>query len=331
MDEPDDVAGKLSAALEGGAQFIDDGSFTLDAAQARKKLRERRLADPRRWVLFVIEAAWLLEARLVKFLVGARSVEIEIVGHTLDPADLERLYDPLVGDGEANAGDARRRRRAMARLAIAIEAAFASGAKSVELLAPLPDADDGARAARARIEPEGNPRLDEVPIALRGNHLQLDFGFGWSWGELEDRLADACRWSTVWIEVGALHVNAGLRSMYDADPTTRSDIHDVRDDHGDRIGYAWLGDDAKPAEVCVLTRGVFAERVRLQDARRGLVAIVDTDLERDIGEAKLRQSPELDAMLALTLGLTVVPGLGVGAFVLGATLHFATRKPAPKS
>ena len=304
--EPEPAAalvGDMIAALGSGEALVQAGTFTLDTALARRKQRERRLAKPERWILFFVEAAWLLGGRELSVDFGVRQIELSFGGLALGRADLERLYDPLAHRDDDDDDDSVRRRRAVERLALAFEAAFACDAHHIELLCVPPaspparaDASSMRRAVRA-----GAPALslieDELPARTTA---VVTTGLATGKTELRQLLAEACRYSSIRVEVAGESepLNTGLGQLFEEHPQRASRLHTIRGEAGESMGYAWLSADAAPATLRLLTRGVFANTVRLSDLRPGFMAIVDTDLQRDIGEAKLRRGPAFDALIA---------------------------------
>jgi hypothetical protein len=69
------------------------GQFTLDRRKAREALRERLLANPYRYVLFLVRAAVRQGATAIEAQVTRRSVTLSFDGRGFDLADLERLYE----------------------------------------------------------------------------------------------------------------------------------------------------------------------------------------------------------------------------------------------
>jgi hypothetical protein len=72
---------------------------------------------------------------------------------------------------------------------------------------------------------------------------------------------------------------------------------------GRRIGCAGMRYSGKsPAEVTILTNGVLAERFVLGETRRPAApdfgAIVDVDLDKDLGQNKIVRGPEYDRVMA---------------------------------
>ncbi|HVH98378.1 MAG TPA: hypothetical protein VM869_06700, partial [Enhygromyxa sp.] len=75
-DDAPSVATRLALELERSAEFVDEGSFDIDASRALDKLARFQLADPRRYVLRLAEAGLLARASRLRFDVGGGSVSV---------------------------------------------------------------------------------------------------------------------------------------------------------------------------------------------------------------------------------------------------------------
>lgn len=97
------------------------GAFVLDQAQARKKLQEFQLVDPRHYVLEFIKVAHLLGTSLIDITIDADEFEMHFQGDFFEPREIEALHSaPFAQRGDA-------RSQALRHLAIGVNAARGIG------------------------------------------------------------------------------------------------------------------------------------------------------------------------------------------------------------
>lgn len=307
-----DVAGSILADLEAGGELVDTGGFTIDSQQARRKLREFLLADPHAWVLLLIEAAVLGGAESVRVDIEGGNITIDLGPLCLGVGELENLFAAaFFTDTRSHAGSERNRRRALQKLAHACNAALRLDLHALEITAR--DGQGGAH--RLRLSPKDDrgliEQIEEVPSStfVRSDCGELARLTVQEPPECE-LIRRHCVFSPVPIELAGRRISKGLQYALHVElspdelslsPRARQ-VTNIELD-GQRIGCAGMRYSGKlPAEVTILTNGVLAERFVLGDAQRPAApdfgAIVNVDLERDLGHNKLLRNPEFERVMA---------------------------------
>ncbi len=210
----DDILGDLAA----GREVEVEGSFSIDREKARLKMRQFRLADPRQYVLLLVQAAAHQGATRVEFRIDTDDMEVWFDGHGFSRSDLDDLFVSMFG----HRGDASLRARQ--ELAVGLDAALAlnprwvrvrshheGAASTIELRASadaLPRAQSLAGAAeggtRIHVKQRFRPGLllefvrsirgqlaeaailrdrvgyAEIAVLLDGDRISLGFPRGWS-------------------------------------------------------------------------------------------------------------------------------------------------------
>ncbi len=135
-------------------ELVSVGRFGIDGEKARDKLRLYQLADPRAWVLLVVEAVVLAGTTSVRFEFDADDVRIDCEGARLGAAELDNLLAALfVGIDEQATAAERLRARVRQQLAFAINAALALEPRFVRFSSG-PSAAELAAAERAHAQAE---------------------------------------------------------------------------------------------------------------------------------------------------------------------------------
>jgi hypothetical protein len=277
--EKDEVAGRLIADLEAGAELVDHGAFSIDEAMARTTLAAYRLEDPDVWACLIVEAASLLGSSWVRASVDGELC-LEFGG---EPIDADNLFTNAIAS--ANASDPNRRAAAR-KLAIAIDAVFTR----------YPDAlvEIESRKSRVRLRadaPNECTRGSDTHNVVRVKDVAQT--------QAEQLLRDRCRYSSLDFAINHRNILRGLisRDLRDFVVDDRcTAILAIRDE--DRtIGYAGFRGGEQPSVIELLTHGVAAER--LFEPRVGFVAIVDVPLGKDIGERSVIRDAEFERILAL--------------------------------
>ena len=358
MSEHESVAGALLAELEAGGELVDAGGFSIDAVQARAKLREFQLADPYEYVLLLIEAAVLAGAEPVRIRTGGGELTVSLGPLRVHREELEQLFAAAFVDLSGADPAERNRRRALQKLAFACNAALRLEPEAIEIAAV-----DGDSALCLRLTPERERGELEVTSAagddrspgtvVKIHHRGLAQGLR-EIGLIRER----CRFSNYKIELDGQLISVGHRFALHVEldperPALSPNARNVRrielDDRP--IGCAGFRyTDSAPAELRILTNGVLAEQFELGDEQRPAAknfgAIVELDLAKDLGQSKLLRGPEyervIEAVWALHDSVTArravarrtsvppqprarasfssVPALGVGVMVVGVVV-----------
>ncbi|MFV8755688.1 hypothetical protein ACNOYE_34485 [Nannocystaceae bacterium ST9] len=300
---PSDVANRLIASLEAGAEIVDRGEFTIDATKARDKLRDYQLADPDAWVLLVVELATLLGAKAVYFdYTEPRLTQIRFRSPGLAR---EELAEPLAGvfaSTEAGRASERARRRAWQKLAIATNALLGR-AERVEMTC----LDDAGKGPRVRWAGEAF-ELDELALdpEQSGNALLVGFADERHVERETALLRRACRCSPILVMAGSEKLSQGWKAMFqstrrrdDDSPAPEVPTFTIRDDDFRALGLAAKLHSREPARVRIQTNAVFAEDIELEGLRKGFAAIVDLDLARDLSQSQVLRDEAFDRTIAL--------------------------------
>jgi hypothetical protein len=112
-------ADRLIESLAADGRVDSTGEFTLDRDKAREKLRQFQLADPRQYVLLLVEAAALKGAKRIEFAVDADDMRATFDGRPFGETDFAELYGAMFTKAEDD--DTRARRQ----LALGLNAAMA--------------------------------------------------------------------------------------------------------------------------------------------------------------------------------------------------------------
>lgn len=151
----------LDDALRAGAEKVAQGRIRVDAERAQQRLRDFRFADPAHWVLEVLRAAVLSDARRVAVRCDADDVEVTFDGEPLAPEMLNHLAEHALSPGTTR--DEKRARL----LALGVAGALGVGARFVTVRS-------GSRQVRFTGE-----RFEASDVAGKGTHLHLRKAFGW--------------------------------------------------------------------------------------------------------------------------------------------------------
>lgn len=272
--------------------MVDAGKFTLDPAAARAKLREQRLADPHAWVAMLVEAASIAGSSSLSFQLGARRSSATFIGPRLDPERLESLFAAPFVEGSSLESEERPTHEVLDKLAIAANAALALDIDSVWIECTSPRGEQH----RLTIPREGEPTLE---TGGRSDESEIRFVIE-SEGRDSER-ADAelavlrlrCRWAKPKIEVDGVSINESRAAALGSGARMA-----VTGASGRPIGLARLGRGGQPAKLLLLTHGVLAETLPLPEAPTDFLALVDTNLRKDLAQARVVRGPEFDATLA---------------------------------
>lgn len=88
-------------------EIVSSGTFTIDPARVREKIRHAQFQNPLRYVLDLVQAASLKGATHIDFRFGADDMQMHFNGEPFSPEDFEQLYSSLFLKGEGREGQAR--------------------------------------------------------------------------------------------------------------------------------------------------------------------------------------------------------------------------------
>jgi hypothetical protein len=276
MQSVDELLRELGAA----GDVLGDGGFSIDEEQARRKLRQFQLADPRRYVLGLVQAAVHLRATSVAFEIDADDVRVRFDGEPLLANDLERINRSLFAPG----GDART--RALRELALALNAAMALNPRFVRLRCV-----DGTSGMQLELRPDHRDVIESIATdetrALTTVHVRDRFRPGLLFefframkGELAEALIlrEHCRWAPIPVLIDGQPIATA--------PTLgeRCLVRIAVDRPGVRGEAGFVDDD--PLDPRVDVRGGFVTSIPLPGFPAGFRALVDaprvrTDLSRN--------------------------------------------------
>lgn len=147
----DDVLRELQAS----GRVDSEGEFTLDRAKAREKLRRYQLADPRAYVLELVQAASLKGATRVRFDIDSRDMVMEFDGRPFTVADFDDVY------GAALRHDPDPDVRARRQLALGLGSAMA-----LRLTQIVVESGNGTTGARLRLQSDGEDAFEAGARAI---------------------------------------------------------------------------------------------------------------------------------------------------------------------
>lgn len=277
----DDVAKRHIAALErNGVVASEPGTWTLDETAARRKLAAHRLADADVWPCTIVEAATLLGALSIRFERRVDGLTIEFNG--LVPP-LDGLFAAVFAGTTSDP-----RTRAARKLAIAFETML----ERAEVSSIAIEAGSG----RLTLTPDERSFASREPLG----HTKIVVRRGLSWPEL-DGLALRCRYARASILMSsmakseAVPLALGLEQALVDTVATASRWPILAE--GKAIG--WLGhrpDAALDSQLVIVNDGILAGELPL--AGKGMVAVVECSLAKDLAEHKLVRNEAFEQLLA---------------------------------
>lgn len=289
MSTPDDVASSLIDSLASEATHVDEGSFTLDPAKAREKLRAYQLADAHEWILLAISAGYVATGgRGPVHVQSGRRASVRFTGVRLSAAALEHCFAAVFGRERELEGDALIQARVLRLLGLAANAAL-----SLEARVEIESVDASGQRHALRVSPDGAQVLERVdnPDAELGTRITVHRGSRRTASERE-LVAERCLMTSAAILLDDEHISQGPTFVM---PIRRTDV--TLD--GAVIGKASFETDrTAPAKALIINRGVLAETVTLVDCSDGFVAIVDVDLPTDLSQRQILRDETWSRLLA---------------------------------
>ncbi|HVI01241.1 MAG TPA: hypothetical protein VM869_21135 [Enhygromyxa sp.] len=283
------VARVLIDALAQEGRFVDDGAFTLDPSKAREKLRAYQLVNAHAYILLLVESAAIAGASAIDISCGRASVA-EFMGVSLTRAQLENVFTSVFLDTDALTGEAQAAARIQQLLGVAANAALSLGPERIE----IENVDAEGRLNRMTITTDGAYACETVGEGPRGRTR-----FVVTDGRESDRddrevalIRERCRYASFAVNLYGQRMSAGPRRALLGLRTER-----VRLDDGSVIGLAGRRPEPEPAKLLLVTRGVLAETITLEDGRSGFVAVVDVDLRKDLSQRGVLRGEPFDRVM----------------------------------
>lgn len=287
----DDVLEELQAAGE----VDSEGEFTLDRAKAREKLRRFQLADPRAYVLELVQAAALKGATWATFTVDSRDMVMEHDGRPFTLADFDDVY-----------GAALSRRRdpdvlARRQLAIGVGSAMALRPRFIAV-----ESGDGQTGARLLLRPDAPDELGPLAAARVGTRIHVRERFTMSTfaaffrnlaGTLaeEQLLRTRCTYASFGIGLEGARLDRGLTLE---DEPVLDEVEVEQADARARCGLRPDGSGAPRARI--IKDGVWIVDAELPTAQfsPGFVAVVqDAALRKDVSQSDIVRDEAFEAMV----------------------------------
>lgn len=278
MATDSDLSGLLDELRLGG-ELDSHGRFTLDRAQARAKMQKFQLADPRRYVLELVQAAVLRGAQTIDFAIDADDMHMRFDGRPFTAAELDELWGSIFADGDGPD------LRGLRQLALGLNAALGLGPRRIVVhsgdqeLRLVPGRDDlhttrTPAIAGTAIHVEQRLRPGLLVEFFRNLRGRL--------GE-EVHLRERCCHATQTITLDGKRISHGLAwpdpdDVLAAEPFAEGGIR----------GVCVLTRSLVSPQVRLLKDGVWLDTHPLRDHSANFIAIVEGDrLRKDVSLAKI--------------------------------------------
>jgi hypothetical protein len=279
-----DVANVLVAQLEAEADFVEAGSFTLDASKAREKLAGYQLAEPERFVLLLVEAAHLLpNCTGVAFTIDNSSTKVVFHGAELPDDELHGCFDAMFIDVAGLDPEQARTIRGRQCLALALNTALGLSDGHVEMTSM----SAGGGSVHAVFDRDGRVQTHEQPGPSLASALIVEVHPKLVLAQQHELLRRYARYATIPVHVNTIRVDVSPS----ADLLTPVDIRDAAGQVVGRLG--WCAPQARRGSggIAFVANGVIVEAENTQEHLPiGSLALVDADdLHRDLSQTKLQR------------------------------------------
>jgi hypothetical protein len=289
---PDDVAASLITSLTNEGEAVDEGSFTLDPAKAREKLREYQLADAHEWILLAISAGHVATKGRgpVRVNWGSTAV-VWFPGVSLTAEQLESCFAAVFAQARELEGEARTQAQVLRLLGIASNAALSLGEElTIESIVP------GGERQVLRVGSDGvqtieNDRRDGAEIGIR---MSVRGGSERKPEREYELVLDRCRVAAMAIFLDNGRISLGPSAAF----AKRGKPADVR------VSDTVMGEAAyelaspRPAKALIVNRALLVETVSLADCRAGFIAVVHVDLPMDLSQRRILRGTAWDELMA---------------------------------
>ncbi|MEM9457216.1 MAG: hypothetical protein AAGF11_23765 [Myxococcota bacterium] len=297
-----DELDKLLEELEAVGTVESVGEFTLDRGKARDKMRRFQLADPRSYVLELVQAASLKGARRIRFDIDSRDMKMGFDGRPFTADDFDDIY------GAAFTRRLDRDVLARKQLALGVNSAMALRPTRITV-----ESGDGEQGARLTLEPEQEDSFEAVKSAVCGTtiHVRERFGLGTFVaffknlaGTLaeEQLLVDRCGYASLEIDLEGRRLDHGLN----LDRYEVLEPIEVHTEHASLV--CGLGRHrAGPIWLEIVKDGVLITTHRLSEERftAGFVAVVqDHVVHKDVSQSDIvRDAAYISLLDTVELGM----------------------------
>ncbi|MCX4242405.1 hypothetical protein [Paraliomyxa miuraensis] len=283
----------LLRQLEASGRVDSEGCFTLDRAKAREKLQRFQLADPRAYVLELVQAAALKGARRARFDIDSRDMVMEFDGRPFTVEDFDDVYAAALRHSLEPDLLARR------QLALGLGSAMALGPTAIEV-----ESGDGTTGARLQLGPRGDDAFEAMQTARVGTRIHVRERFGLQTlgafvrnlrGALaEERLLrERCVYATMAIDLEGRWLSGGLRLR-------EAVCDEIKLTHGPTTLVCGLRMDGQGVPVVHLVKdGVWIVSHELPEVRCpvGFVAVVqDHALRKEVSQTDIVRDAAYVAM-----------------------------------
>ncbi len=271
------------------------GEFTMDRSKARDKMRRFQLADPRSYVLELVQAASLKGATRIRFDIDSRDMRMQFDGRPFTADDFDDIYGAAFTRRLDHDVLARR------QLALGVNSAMALTPSQITV-----ESGDGSTGARLSLEPEQDDSYETIETERVGTlvHVRERFSLGTfvavfknMTGTLaeEQLLRARCGFASFEIDLEGKRLDRGLVPH-------RGDVLElVRTEHGGTIVAGGFGKEFEAvAWLDIVKDGVWISTHRLPTGRysEGFKAVVqDHALRKDVSQSDVVRDEAYERML----------------------------------
>jgi hypothetical protein len=266
------------------------GRFTLDRAEARAKLQKFQLADARRYVLELVQAAVLRGATKIAFDIDADDMRMRFDGRVFTPAELDDLWGSIFADGDGED------LRGLRQLALGLNAALGTAPKRIIVR---------SGPTQVRMQPGREDEITTIDPAITETTIHVEQRLTLVLvveflrdltGLLSEELylRERCRYSAIPITLDGRSITEGL-TIADAIVSQSVEGPGLRG----VIGLLPLNRTDK-AELRLVKDGVWIDSHALDKCGPGLVAVVVGErLRKDVSLAKIVADDALSQIVGL--------------------------------
>jgi hypothetical protein len=282
---------ELVASLRADGAVESEGHFTLDREQARSKMQKFQLADARRYVLELVQAAVLRGAEAIELEIDTDDMHMRFGGQSFTEAELDDLYGSLFRPGDDRA------LRGVRQLALALNAALGMDPKHIHLRSGNVELRMHPGRRDELLQHDAAQGMTTIHVRQRVRaRMVLDF-FANLTGRLaeEQDLRERCVYAGVPIQLDGKVISRPL-SVADGE----SDAIRVlgREFAGVmRLGQPGMSD--APTVLHMVKDGVWIDSRPLPECGTGIVAVVEGErLRKDVSQARIVFDEEVATIVA---------------------------------